>query len=217
MHKYGDAVQYVRHTPDGDQVINAIVLASSLHIPLRGDRQFHTELDGDGKTVLDPATNRPKLLEPEEHLDLAFPVATETGLSPKSRSMDEIFRPANDVRQDSGFGGWREVASSVIAEVDRIAGSPLATTEDPEMRARVLYEKSCEIDRLTQQLKDANNKIAAFGTPGPEPVTEEKQPVVLASGPVGGLQPTDAAEGYATGPIQPVAFEQPVSTEPIAE
>lgn len=107
MHKYGDHVVYVKKTPDGDLLLNATVLASTMHVPLRGDRMPHRTLEGE-------------LIPMEEHLDLAFPVPTTTGEAPKSRALDEIFRPANDVRQDTGQGGWRLYDARVDVAIDNL-------------------------------------------------------------------------------------------------
>lgn len=101
MKVYGDAVVFVQKQPDGSlRRSNAIVLASSLHSPTGPDRKPLKDADG-------------VVLPKEEHLDLAFAVLSlaPEGQVLKTRNMDEIFRPAYDVRPavDGAWVGWEEM------------------------------------------------------------------------------------------------------------
>lgn len=93
--KYGDAVVFVQKQGDGSlRRVNAIVLASSVHGAVTADRK--------------PVLGSPK----EEHLDLAFPVMSlvPDGQVLKTRNLEEIFRPAYDVRPwaDGAWVGWEK-------------------------------------------------------------------------------------------------------------
>lgn len=155
--RYRDAVTLVRKDPRGNlERVPAIVLAANVHVPLGADRK--------------PVKDAPAAL----HVDLAFPVASTTpdGSGPKTRSMDEIFRLAYDVPPSDGESyGWTNPCPPLNADVagpsaedadgDRIDGSAREVVEfAAEQRARVLYDKSKEIDALTEQLKAANDELA---------------------------------------------------------
>lgn len=141
--KYGDAVVLVTKSADGTlRRANAIVLASNLHVPTTADR----------KPILG-ADNKP--VAAVEHLDLAFPVTSlaPDGGAPKTRNMDEIFRPAHDVApyREGAWSGY-EVAEE---EDDRINGSPR------EVVLQQFAEASEVIARLRKDLSDANSALTA--------------------------------------------------------
>lgn len=158
--KYGDAVVLVQKNPDGTlRRGNAIVLASSLHVPTTADRK--PVLGADKKPV-----------DPVEHLDLAFPVPSlaPDGGAPKTRNMDEIFRPAHDV-PPYVEGAW--VGYEVAEEADdRIEGSPRELVEQKfgeasEEIARLRQQNDGKASRITQldaeivDLKAENAKLKA--------------------------------------------------------
>lgn len=147
--KYGDAVVYVQKSSDGTvRRFNAIVLGSSLHVPVTQDRK--------------PVAGADK----EEHLDLAFPVlslAPNGGL--KTRSLEEIFRPAYDVRKmvDGAWVGFE------LPEPDRINGSPRdlveqAFGEASETIARLRYDLAASNDIIEKLQGALNAKNAAAPT-----------------------------------------------------
>lgn len=96
--KYGDAVVYVKKSPDGKiSRVNAIVLSSALRVPTTADR----------KPV--------KGASPVEHVDLAFP--ENVGQILKVRHMDAIFKPAYDQAPwaDGKHSGWEPASAAAVA------------------------------------------------------------------------------------------------------
>lgn len=138
--KYGDAVVLVQKNPDGTvRRGNAIVLASSLHVPTTADRKPVKDADA------------------SDHLDLAFPVPTlvPDGAAPKTRNVDELFRLAYDV---APYVEGAQVGYEV-AEVEdgRIEGSPR------ELVLQKFGEASEEIARLRKDLADTTEYSKAQG------------------------------------------------------
>jgi hypothetical protein len=101
--KYGDAVVFVKKSPDGSlRRVNAIVLNSTSHAP----RSL------DGKLIKDAAD--------EEHLDLAVPKFYPDGHPVKTRVLDSVFENAADQRpwKDGLWCGWEaNWNSSLRAEI----------------------------------------------------------------------------------------------------
>lgn len=140
--KYGDAVVFVQKQVDGSiRRANAIVLASRIYAPIGQDRK--------------PVAGASK----EEHVDLAFPVLSlaPEGHVLKTRNLEEIFRPAYDVRQYVD-GAW--VGFELPAVIDRIEGSPRDESgrqfgEASETIAKLrydLYEAQQVIEELASKL-----------------------------------------------------------------
>ena len=95
--KYGDAVVFVKKSPDGSlRRVNAIVLNSTSHAP----RSL------DGKLIKDAAD--------EEHLDLAVPKFYPDGHPVKTRVLDSVFENAADQRpwKDGLWCGWEANAAA---------------------------------------------------------------------------------------------------------
>lgn len=133
--KYGDAVVFVQKQVDGSiRRANAIVLASRIYAPIGQDRR--------------PVAGADK----EEHVDLAFPVLSlaPEGYVLKTRNLEEIFRPAYDVRQYVE-GAW--VGFELPAVTDRIEGSPR------DESGQQFGEASETIANLRYDLRMANTVI----------------------------------------------------------
>lgn len=114
---YGDSVVLVRRAQDGTTSrTNAIVLASTVRVPLNLDR----------KPIKDA--------KPIEHLDVAFP---ELSLAPngqglKTRNLEEIFRLAYDVTPFEE-GKWIGFEVPAVAEAPELVDGqvvPLAQLVD---------------------------------------------------------------------------------------
>ena len=121
---YGDNVVLVKKSPDGTiRRVNAIVLASSMHVPRTVDH----------KAIPDAAL--------EEHLDLMFPRIMPDGHAPKSRAAEDIFQPAYDQRpwQDGLWSGWQPGCVTPVAPAPAPPAPPKPTAADLDA---VVAEKS---------------------------------------------------------------------------
>lgn len=109
--EYGNVVVLVRKTRDGAlSRVNAFVLGTAVHTPLRADRS--PVLGEDGNPVA-----------PAEHPDLIYcePTAVPPGQSLKTRVLENFLRHAYDVAPwtDGAWIGWEPLATvEVPVEVE---------------------------------------------------------------------------------------------------
>lgn len=150
MKKYGDAVVLVqKNNSDGSlRRLNAIVLASSLHVPTTADR----------KPV--------KGAEPIEHLDIAFAVPTlvPDGQVLKTRNLEEIFRHAYDVPVYTE-GAWLgyELLPDIDEASDTIEDLRLDLEDHRAGREDALSKLASANSQLEDQCKKAGAALKELG------------------------------------------------------
>lgn len=113
--EYGNVVVLVRKTRDGAiSRVNAFVLGTAVHTPLRADRS--PVLGEDGNPVA-----------PAEHPDLIYcePTAVPPGQSLKTRVLENFLRHAYDVAPyaDGSWIGWEPLAPVEVEKLVEVAPS----------------------------------------------------------------------------------------------
>lgn len=152
--KYGDVVVKVQRLRDGSiSRVNAIVLASAVHVPTAVDR-----------TPLKDAAGQ--VVAASEHIDLAYPdpgLVTE-GQTLKTRNVESIFRLAYDVAPyESGNAiGWeRPLSGDVLVKLLTSHASTLQTALATEKICEDLRAKVADLEAAAAQ-----TTVAVQGTVG---------------------------------------------------